>query len=71
MGRMANMSGFTVGDRVELKSCPGIHGTVTRFWRGSVHVRFDDFLNASSILRPGSLQPATDKNDSHSKGIQL
>jgi hypothetical protein len=58
-----------IGDRVELKSCPGIHGTVIGFKRGSVHVRFDDFLNACSILRPGSLQLAIDKNvNSHSKG---
>jgi len=66
------MNLFAIGDRVELKSCPGIHGTVTGFRRGSVHVRFDDFLNACSILRPTSLQlAAIDKNDSHSKGLQL
>jgi hypothetical protein len=67
------MTDLRIGDRVELKSCPGIHGTVTGFRRGSVHVRFDDFLNASSILRPTSLQlAAIDKNansHSHSKGI--
>ena len=57
------MNAFAIGDRVELKSCPGVHGTVTGFKRGSVHVRFDDFLNACSILRPGSLQlAAIDKN---------
>jgi hypothetical protein len=63
------MTDLRIGDRVELKSCRGVHGTVTGFKRGSVHVRFNDFLNASSILRPGSLQLAIDKNESHSKGI--
>ena len=66
------MTDLQIGDRVELKSCPGIHGTVVLLKRGNVHVSFDDFLSASSILRPGSLQlAATDKNDSHSKGLQL
>jgi hypothetical protein len=57
------MTDLQIGDRVELKSCPGIHGTVTGFKRGSVHVRFDDFLNACSILRPTSLQLVTNQSN--------
>jgi hypothetical protein len=39
------MNPFSVGDRVELKSCTGFLGTVTGFTRGSVLVAFDDLCN--------------------------
>jgi hypothetical protein len=53
------MNCFAIGDRVELKSCPGVHGTVTGFKRGSVQVQFDDFTNEpAKALRQASLQIA-------------
>jgi hypothetical protein len=53
------MNQFSIGVRVELKSCPNFPGTVTGFIHGKVQVRFDDFASEpSKALRPESLQLA-------------
>jgi hypothetical protein len=51
------MSHLSVGERVELKSCTGIPGTVTGFVRGRVEVLFDDCRHEPArLFRPESLQ---------------
>jgi hypothetical protein len=51
------MNSFSVGERVELISCPNFPGTVTGFVHGKVQVRFDDFRNElPKAIRPESLQ---------------
>jgi hypothetical protein len=51
------MSQLSVGERVELRSCTGLPGTVTGFDRGRVQVLFDDFRNEpAKLFRPESLQ---------------
>jgi hypothetical protein len=52
------MSHLSVGERVELRSCTGLPGTVTGFVRGRVEVLFDDCRNEpAKLFRPESLQP--------------
>ena len=54
------MSHLSVGERVELKSCTGIPGTITGFTRGRVEVLFDDCRNEpAKLFRPESLQPVS------------
>jgi hypothetical protein len=51
------MSAFRIGERVALKSCTDLHGTVTGFVRGKVQVRFDDFSKEPpKAFRPHSLK---------------
>jgi hypothetical protein len=51
------MSHLSVGERVELKSCTGISGTITGFARSRVEVLFDDCRNEpAKLFRPESLQ---------------
>jgi hypothetical protein len=53
------MTGFRVGERVELISCPKFPGTVTGFAHGKIQVLFDDFSNEPpKPFRPDSLQLA-------------
>jgi uncharacterized protein YodC (DUF2158 family) len=53
------MNPFSIGERVELKSCTDLPGTVTGIVYGKVEVRFDDFSNeAPKAFRPDSLQLA-------------
>ena len=51
------MNPFSIGERVDLRFCPGPAGTVTAFVRGKVNVCFDDFRNEpTKVFRPESLQ---------------
>jgi hypothetical protein len=53
------MNPFSIGERVALKSCTDVLGTVTGLVHGKVHVQFDDFRNeAPKAVRPDSLQLA-------------
>jgi hypothetical protein len=53
------MNPFSLGERVELISCPGLPGTVTGFVHGRVQVLFDDFKEQPpKTFRPDSLQRA-------------
>jgi hypothetical protein len=53
------MNPFSLGERVELISCPGFPGTVTGLAHGRVQVLFDDFKEQPpKAFRPESLQPA-------------
>lgn len=53
------MNPFSIGERVALKSCTGLLGTVTSFVRGRVEVRFDDCSHeAPRAFRPETLQRA-------------
>ena len=51
------MNMFKIGDRVELRSCLGLPGTVIGFAQGKVQVRFDDLrAEPAKALRSESLQ---------------
>ena len=70
------MTGFRIGERVELISCPSFPGTVTGFAHGKVQVQFDDFSNeAPKPFRPDSLQlaqsPARSVNGSGCSSVAL
>jgi hypothetical protein len=53
------MNSFSVGERVELISCPNFPGTVTGFTHSKVQVSFDDFRSEPpKVFRPDSLQLA-------------
>jgi hypothetical protein len=50
------MNPFRVGERVALKSCMDLPGTVTGFVHGKVQILFDDFKNEEpKAIRPESL----------------